>query len=52
LDIGLVNHHGQQQSHHVDQDVSFAPVLAESAHPFEDPPLGMNNPFGLFELTS
>jgi hypothetical protein len=27
-------------------------VLAENAHPFEDPPLRMNNPFGLFGLTS
>ena len=26
-------------------------VLAENAHPFEDPPLWMNNPFGLFGLT-
>ena len=28
------------------------PVLAENAHPFENPPLRMNNPFGLFGLTS
>jgi hypothetical protein len=27
-------------------------VLAENAHPFEDPPLRVNNPFGLFGLTS
>jgi len=26
-------------------------VLAENAHPFEDPPLRMNNPFGVFRLT-
>ena len=25
-------------------------MLAENAHPFEDPPLMMNSPFGLFEL--
>ena len=29
-----------------------AAVLAENAHPFEDPPFRMNNPFGQFELTS
>ena len=27
-------------------------VLAENAHPFKDPPLRMNDPFGLFGLTS
>ena len=27
-------------------------VMAENAHPFEDPPLRMNDPFGLFGLTS
>ena len=26
--------------------------LAENAHPFKDPPLRMNSPFGLFGLTS
>jgi hypothetical protein len=30
---------------------SVIPVLAENAHPFEDPPLRMNNPFELFGLT-
>ncbi len=29
---------------------SWFPVLAENVHPFEDPPLRMNNPVGLFGL--
>jgi hypothetical protein len=29
----------------------WPPVLAENAHPFENPPLGMNIRFGLFGLT-
>ena len=33
-------------------DRALVPVLAENAHPFEDPPLRMNSPFGLFGLTS
>jgi hypothetical protein len=32
--------------------VLYPVVLAEHAHPFEYPPLRMNNPFGLFGLTS
>ena len=31
---------------------SIVSVLAENAHPFGDPPLRMDNPFGLFGLTS